>query len=101
MGGAENGTGFDVESGVAGGESKLGNQNLTSEANGGPTAFEAVDLKEVAACNDVITRGLAELSELHKRGFGTFGAPVAGGGEGRAARDAAINARGPLMRPIS
>jgi hypothetical protein len=69
-------------------------KNLTSEANGGLAASEAGELEEVAACEELIKKGLAD---LHNLGIGT----VAGSGKGLAAIAAAINAGGPLLRPIS
>ena len=86
------------ESGVVGAVSTAPEKNLTSEANGGLAAPEAAELKEVAACEEMIKRGLAELHDL---GVGACGTPVAGNGKGLAAIAAAINARGPLLRPIS
>jgi hypothetical protein len=98
---AENGTGFDVESGVGSGESKLENQNLTSEANVAVSASEASELKEVAELSEVIEQVDAQLSALRALGIGPIGTAAAGGGKGWAAIAAAINAGGPLMRPIS
>ena len=86
------------ESGVVEAVSTAPEKNLTSEANGGLAASEAGDLKEVAASEEIIKRGLAALHDL---GIGTFGTPVAGSGKGLAAIAAAINAGGPLLRPIS
>jgi hypothetical protein len=90
-----------TESGVAGVEPNVENTNLTSEANGGLTASEAAGIKEVAACDEAIKRGLAEISRLCERGMGTPGAQAFTGGEGRAAIEDMVFSKGRLLPPIS
>jgi hypothetical protein len=76
-------------------------KNLTSEPKAGITGSEAAELKEVAACDEALKRGLAELSRLRDMGLGLSGTPVASGGKGWAAIAASVDAGGPLLRPIS
>ena len=98
---AENGTDSSPELGVAGGESKLENKNLTTEANGRETGTEADDLKEVEALRALLAQAPIEISAMKKLGIGPIGAGVAGGGTGRFAIASAIFAGKPLLPPIS
>jgi hypothetical protein len=98
---AENAGDSEPESGLSGVEPSVENTNLTSEANGGLTASDAAGIKEVAACDEAIKRGLAELSRLRERGMGTSGAQTSTGREGRAAIEDMLFSKGPLLPPIS
>ena len=84
---------FRPESGVGEEVTNGPKKNLTNEPNGGLTASEAAGLKEVAACNEELERGLAELARLRELGIGASGTPMGGGGQGWAAIEASISAR--------
>jgi hypothetical protein len=100
-GGVANVADFEAALGVGEEVSNGPEKNLTSEPKAGMTASESADLKEVAACDDALKRGLAELSGLRDMGIGTSGTPVANGGKGWATIAASVDAGGPLLRPIS
>ena len=85
------------ELGVVGGESKLENKNLTTEANGGEIGAEADGLKEVEALRNLLAEAASELAAAKTLGIG----PVAGFGNGRSAIDSAIFGGKPLLPPIS
>ena len=98
---AESGAAFEPELGVGEEVTSGPNTDFTSEANGATSASEAAEMKEVAACNDELRRGLAELARLRELGIGVFGTRAGGDGKGRAAIEEAIAKRGPLLPPIS
>ena len=83
--------------GVVGGESKLENKNLTTEAKGGEIRAEAGDLKEVEALRNLLAEAASELAAAKTLGIG----PVAGFANGRSAIDSAIFGGKPLLPPIS
>ena len=98
---AANAADSNPESGVAAVEPCSENRDFTSEANGATSTSEAAEMKEVAACNEELRRGLAELARLREQGIGVSGMRAGGDRKGRAAIEEAIAKRGPLLPPIS
>ena len=77
------------------------NKKLPSEPNVAISASEVGTEKEVAALDKQLEWANAAVSAMRAGGIDPFATRVAGSGAGRAAIEAAIVARGPLLRPIT
>ena len=75
--------------------------NLPSEPKVAISASEVGTEKEVAALDKKLDWASAALAAMRAGGIDPFAPRAAGGGAGQAAIEASVNARGPLLRPIS